>query len=293
MKDKKYWVWLSRIEGLGSIKINKLLQQFQNPENIWHQDEEELKKVEGIGEILAKKICDENYKNGLDRYIEYMEKYNIDIITIEDEEYPNKLKNIYDPPVMLYIKGNKKILQDFSISMIGCRQCSTYGKKVANDLAYELSQKGINIVSGLATGIDSFAHIGCIKAKGKTIAVLGNGLDRVYPKENIGLFNEIVKTGGAIISEYVIGTRPERMNFPARNRIVSGLSNGVIVIEAKEKSGTLITVDFAQDQGKDVFVVPGNITSPNSKGTNSLIKEGAKIVTCVEDVLEEYNNFKN
>lgn len=288
MEDKKYWIWLSRIEGLGSIRINKLLQIYKTPKDIWNQSEEELNKIDGIGEILAKRICDESYRIGLEKYIEYMKKYNIDIITIKDEQYPQKLKNIYDPPAILYIKGNKNILQDFAISIIGCRQCSSYGKTVANNMSYELAKKGINIISGMATGIDSFAHIGCINAKGKTIAVLGNGLDRIYPKENTELFNQILKTNGAIISEYIIGTKPEKMNFPARNRIVSALSDGVIVVEAKEKSGTLITVDFALEQGKNVFVIPGNITSQNSKGTNNLIKEGAKVVTCVEDVLEEY-----
>lgn len=288
MENKKYWIWLSRIDGLGSIKINKLLNIYETPQNIWNQTKEELNKIEGIGKVLVEKICDESYRIGLEKYIEYMQKYEIDIITIKDEQYPQKLKNIYDSPAILYIKGNKNILQDFAISIIGCRQCSNYGKTIANNISYELAKKGINIISGMAAGIDSFAHIGCINAKGKTIAVLGNGLDRVYPKENIELFNQILQTDGAIISEYIIGTKPEKMNFPARNRIVSGLSDGVIVIEAKEKSGTLITVDFALEQGKNVFVIPGNITSQNSKGTNNLIKEGAKVVTCVEDVLEEY-----
>ena len=155
--------------------------------------------------------------------------------------------------------------------------------------AYDLAKENITIISGMAKGIDSNAHMGCLYAKGKTIAVLGSGLDRIYPKENIRLYNEIISNSGAIVSEYVIGTIATRMNFPARNRIISGLSDGVIVVEAKEKSGTLITVDFALEQGKDIFVVPGNITSHNSVGTNELIKQGAKCVTSVKDILEEYS----
>ena len=201
----------------------------------------------------------------------------------------------------LYIRGNKEILNGKNVGIVGCRDCTDYGKKAAKYFAYNLSkEKSINIVSGLAKGVDSYAHWGSVGANiecestkncgkkqvscGKTIAVLGNGLDMIYPKENIELANEIIRSGGAIISEYPCGTKPDKMNFPARNRIISGLSKGIIVIEAKEKSGTLITVDFALEQGRDVFVVPGNINSINSVGTNDLIRQGAKMVTSYEDV---------
>lgn len=172
------------------------------------------------------------------------------------------------------------------IAMIGCRECSNYGKEVSIKFSYELAKNGITIISGMAKGIDSYSHIGCIKAGGKTIAVLGSGLDIIYPKENCLLYDEILSAKGLILSEYVIGTKPSKLNFPARNRIISGLSNGVIVVEAKGKSGTLNTVDFALEQGKDIFVVPGNITSTNSTGTNELIKQGASCVTGVEDILK-------
>ena len=171
------------------------------------------------------------------------------------------------------------------IAMVGCRECSNYGKEVSIKFSYELAKNNITIISGMAKGIDSYSHIGCIKAGGKTIAVLGSGLDIIYPKGNSLLYDKILSTGGLILSEYVIGTKPTKLNFPARNRIISGLSNAIVVIEAKEKSGTLNTVDFALEQGKDVFVVPGNITSANSIGTNDLIKQGAKCVTGVEDIL--------
>lgn len=186
----------------------------------------------------------------------YMKENNIEIITINDKEYPELLKQIYDPPKRLYVKGNKNILNNNSIAIIGAREATEYGKNAAKYFAYNLAKEGINIVSGLAKGIDSYAHIGAICSNEKTIAVVGTGLDIVYPKENKYLEEKIIKTSGAIISEYPLGTPPQKRNFPERNRIISGLSKGVIVVEAKEKSGTLITVDFALEQGRDVYVVP-------------------------------------
>lgn len=217
-----------------------------------------------------------------------MQQNDIDIISIQDEQYPILLKEIYNPPINLYVRGNKQILNFPSIAIIGCRQASEYGKNIANNFAYKLSKNGFNIISGLAKGIDSFAHIGAINAKSSTVAVLGNGLDMIYPKENINIARNILNMGGAIISEYPLGTKPDKVNFPLRNRIISGMCNAVLVIEAKEKSGTLITVDFALEQGRDVFVVPGNINSANSIGTNELIKQGARLVTSWKEIVEEY-----
>ena len=189
---------------------------------------------------------------------------------------------------MLYTKGNKKILNDFSLAIIGCRENTKYGEIVASKISYELSKRGVITVSGLAKGIDSIAHKATIDANGKTIAVIGSGIDIIYPKENENLVNKIIENGGIIISEYIVGTKPNRYHFPARNRIISGISNGVIVIEAKKKSGTMITVDFALEQGRDVFAVPGSILSNNSEGTNELIKNGAKCITNICDILEEF-----
>ena len=233
-------------------------------------------------------MLDKEKRKNLNNHLEYIKNNKIEIITIKDKEYPQILKQIYDPPIAIYLIGNKNILNDTNIAIIGCRECSEYGKNMARQLAYNIANNKINIVSGLAKGIDAESHIGAIKANAKTIAVLGNGIDTIYPKENITIAKEIIEKGGAIITEYPLGTKPQRKNFPERNRIVSGISKGVIVVEAKEKSGTLITVDFALEQGRDVFVVPGNLNSKNSVGTNELIKQGAKIITSYKDIIEEY-----
>ena len=315
LENKKYWIWFSLIKGLGCVRKNNLLKIYGTPEEIYKLSKRELLKVDGIGEETVTNIIEAKNEKILNYHIKYMEENNIDIIHICEKSYPQALKQIYDAPVSLYIRGNKEILNGKSIGIVGCRECTDYGKKAAKYFAYNLSkEKSVNIVSGLAKGVDSYAHWGSVGANiecesikncgkkqescgklnddcgklkndcGKTIAILGNGLDMIYPKENIELANEIIRNGGAIISEYPCGTKPDKMNFPARNRIISGLSKGIIVIEAKEKSGTLITVDFALEQGRDVFVVPGNINSINSVGTNDLIKQGAKMVTSYEDI---------
>lgn len=283
LENKRYWIWLSLIKNLGSKRKLKLLELYKTPEEIYKLTKEELMNINGIGEAIANDIMISKNEEILNYHIKYMKENNIKIININEREYPQALKEIYDPPISLYVKGNIEKLNNKNIGIVGCRECTTYGKKSAEYFAYNLSKQNINIVSGLAKGIDSYAHLGSLN-NGNTIAVLGNGLDMIYPKENLELANEIVKRGGTIISEYPCGTKPDKMKFPARNRIISGISSGIIVIEAKEKSGTLITVDFALEQGREVFVVPGNINSINSVGTNDLIKQGARLVTTYEDV---------
>ena len=213
----------------------------------------------------------------------------IEEICICNKEYPEQLKYIYDPPQKLYVLGNKEILTQKGVAIVGSRKATEYGKKVALQISKELSEKGINIISGLALGIDTYAHLGTLQenGKGKTIAVLGSGLDEIYPKQNIELAKQILKRGGCIITEYPTGTKPEKLNFPQRNRIISGLASGVVVVEATEKSGALITAEFALEQGREVFAVPGNIYSETAIGTNNLIKQGAKLVTSYEDITEE------
>lgn len=194
------------------------------------------------------------------------------------------MSQIANPPNNLYVLGNKELLREECVSIVGCRECSLYGSKVSRYLSFSLAKHGKIIVSGLAIGIDTNAHIGALKAKGRTIAVLASGLDVIYPKENIELARKIIKSGGAIISEYPLGTQPLKENFVARNRIISGLSNSIIVVEAKMHSGSLITANYAVEQGRNVFAVPGNIFSKNSEGTNELIKQGAEPITNISKI---------
>lgn len=208
----------------------------------------------------------------------------IEEISINSKEYPERLKNIYDSPKKLYILGNKSLLHRKGVAIVGARESTLYGKNVAYELAIQLSQSGIVIISGLALGIDTYAHIGALQ--GGTIAVLGSGINNIYPKENIELARRIIKNNGCIISEYPLSSKPERLHFPQRNRIISGLSEGVIVVEASKKSGALITAEFALEQGKEVFAVPGDVRRKQSEGTNQLIKDGAMIVTGYKDILE-------
>ena len=218
----------------------------------------------------------------------------IEEILLDSKEYPSKLKNIYDVPIKIYVLGDKKLLNEKAIAIVGTRMATRYGKKISYEFAKEISKKGINIISGMALGIDSYAHLGCIKAQneidskktGKTIAVMGSGFNNIYPKENIELARKIIKSGGCIITEYTIETKPEKINFPKRNRIISGLSDGVLVVEADKKSGALITAEFALEQGKEVFSVPGDITRRQSKGCNELIKDGAFLVTSPQDIID-------
>lgn len=213
-------------------------------------------------------------------------KYKVIKVDINSKFYPERLRNISSPPKQLYCLGNLELLNyKNNIAVIGSRNCSFYGERAAKDFAFNLAKSNVCIVSGLAKGIDSFAHIGALNAKGRTIAVLGSGLDNIYPKENQKLFRDIIENNGLVITEYPLGTPVLKQNFPARNRIISGISDCVLVVEARKNSGTNITVDFALEQGKDVYVIPGNIYSKTSDGTNYLITEGAIPVLSYKDVL--------
>lgn len=206
-------------------------------------------------------------------------------VNLGEIKYPYLLSQIYSPPKKLYVIGNAEILREKSIAIVGCREASEYGKNIAKDLAYNLGKNNIITVSGLARGIDTYCHIGSVKAKARTIAVVAHGLDMIYPKENRNLAIKILKFGGAIVSEYPLGSKPLKSNFPARNRIISGLCKSLVVIEAKQKSGSLITANFALNEGRNVYAVPGNINNINSEGTNELIKNGANLLTSYLDLI--------
>ena len=285
-ENMKYWIWLSRIENIKSIQKEILLEKYKYPENIWKLNENELGKIKELDKRCVKEILNKNYRENLEKYDRYLKENNIKLITIFDKNYPQKLKNIYDKPIVLFAKGNLNLLNQDGVAIIGCRDCSEYGKESAKKLSYNIAKQNKCIISGLARGIDTFAHIGALEAGGGTIAVLGSGLDNIYPIENKYLYERIIQNGGLIITEYIIGAKINKLNFPQRNRIISGISDGIVVVEAKKKSGALITVDFGLEHGKEIFAVPGNINSINSIGTNNLIKQGANLVNNYKDVLD-------
>ncbi len=285
MEDREYLIALNMVEGLGSIRITRLLDYFSNIRDIFESSENQLRSVAGIGKEISLRIRGFN-NNLLKEELELCKRNNIEIISILDEDYPKDLKNIPDAPVILYIKGGLNN-SSLNIAVIGSRKASSYGLSTAKRISSQLASLGVTVISGMARGIDSAAHEGALEVSGQTVAVLGSGLLNIYPPENIKLAKQISQNG-AVISEFSLRTPPLRENFPRRNRIVSGLSRGVVVVEAAQRSGALITADLALDQGRDVFAVPGEVDSPTSYGTNYLIKQGAKLIDSAEDVLEEY-----
>ncbi|MBQ8300165.1 MAG: DNA-processing protein DprA [Clostridia bacterium] len=250
-----YWLWLATLENVGSVRVQSLLRKFKDPERIYKASKKELLEVEGIGEKISENILKNKDEILISRMSKYMENNGIYQVSICDKNYPEALKNIYDPPITLFYKGDIKLANTDCVSIVGSRNASTYGRETAFKIGKDLAQKGYTIVSGMAQGIDTEAHRGALDAEGKTIAVVGTGLDRVYPLENYKLCKKIEEKG-LVLSEYVVGTRPDAMNFPARNRIISGLSDNLIVVEAARRSGALITVDLALEQGKNVYAVP-------------------------------------
>jgi DNA processing protein len=281
-----YYYWLTTSKGIGIKKARQILEYFGDIQSVWEGGINDLLKIGNISKQVAENLIKRRDKGLLLKEINNIKAKNIDIICIEDDLYPENLKNIYDPPLIIYTKGNIKKCRKY-IAIVGSRRCSLYGKMVARNISKLLCQYDIGIVSGMARGIDTEAHLGAIDGNGFTIAVLGNGPDIVYPPENIKVMQMIENTG-AIISEYPPGYEPTPYNFPARNRIISGICHGILVVEAGEKSGALITASYALEEGRDVFAIPGNILSESSIGTNKLIKDGAKTVTDISDILYEF-----
>jgi DNA processing protein len=282
----KYWLALNFLSDVGPVLSRRLLSAFKTPENIFSMPLDELRKVEGVGGNRARSIACFDRWDAVEKEIENAGKHNISLVTINDDLYPDGLRRIHNAPFVLYLKGDLEEADKYAVSIVGSRKATEYGMLAAERMGYKLASIGLTVVSGMARGIDTAAHKGALKAGGRTIAVLGSGLDIPYPASNCGLMKEIADSG-SVISEFPLGTRPSRENFPRRNRIISALSMGVIVIEAALDSGSLITVGYALEQGKDVFAVPGNITSETSRGTNDLIKKGAKLVENAEEVINE------
>ncbi|WAM32090.1 DNA-processing protein DprA [Caldicellulosiruptor naganoensis] len=286
---KLYWLWLYTIKGIGPKKFRQIKQEFGTIENAYSNRREF--NLEGFPQNIKEAIRSSDL-NEAEKVLEFCIKNSINIILEDDEFYPAEFKDFDHSPVILFAKGNLNVLKTQNkISMVGTREPTYYGKRVARELASLVAQQNIVVVSGMARGIDTFCHMGALE-NGTTIAVLGCGVDVVYPKENYKLYNQIVEKG-CVISEFLPKTLPDRMNFPQRNRIVAMLSPCLVVIEAAEKSGTFSTVDFALEMGKEVFAVPGNIFSQKSSGTNRLIKEGARIVCSYQDFLEDLKEIYN
>lgn len=289
--NKITFSWLNSINGISNGIIGKFIEYFKTPENIWYNFMQEKDNINFINENIKMQLIRKKNKFP-EILLERIKKENISIITIFDEDYPKKLKTINNPPYILYIKGDVSYFDGVLIAVVGSRKATNYGKWVTEKLTKELAELGVIIVSGFANGLDTIAHKTAIKHNTKTIAVLGSGIDIIYPKKNINIYNEVI-SNGMIITEQTFGMSPLASNFPNRNRIISGLCEGVLIVEAKEKSGTLITASHAAEQGREVFVVPGNIDSIYSKGTNALIKDGAKITTSIYDICEEIGFLKN
>jgi DNA processing protein len=286
-KDTKYWVGFSLIPRIGRLKLSLLESHFGDLKSAWQASPGELKKA-GLDKGLANAVNYWRDKISLDAEMEKLGKYGVKAVTCNDPDYPARLKEIYDYPPVLYIRGKLLPQDDWCLAVVGTRRSTVYGRQAAEELATDLARNKITIVSGLARGIDSVAHQSALRAGGRTIAIAVCGLDIVYPAENAALAREIIKQG-ALISEFPLGTRPKSDNFPRRNRILSGLSLGVLVVEADETSGAMITAHLALEQNREVFAVPGSILSPASWGTNRLIHEGAKLVLSYTDILEELN----
>jgi len=281
-----YWLALALTPGLGPTRIKKLIEHYGTAERVFHASLTELEAT-GMRAVSAQSLATGKSLELAQQECAKAVEARARIISLSDPEYPQRLKEIYDPPVVLFVKGSIDVLAQPGIAMVGTRHPTPYGSGMAERLSTDLAARGLVIISGLARGIDTASHRGAVAAKGKTIAVLGTGIDVMYPKENTRLTEQIVALGGALITEFPVGTSPVPQNFPIRNRIISGMSAGVLVVEAAEYSGTRITSRLALEQNRDVYAVPGNVTNKNSWGPNTLIKQGAKLVATWEDVWEE------
>lgn len=288
MTDPRYWVGLSLIPQIGPVKVRRLLDHFGDLATAWQAGPHELAAA-GLDQRALENLLSTRHQIDLDAEMQKIARAGVQVLTWADSNYPTLLAAIPNPPPVLYVKGELRPEDEWSIAVVGTRRASTYGREVTRQLVADLVRNGITIVSGLARGIDAHAHRSALDAQGRTIAVLGSGVDVIYPPEHENLAREIVNHG-ALVSEYPLGTKPDGPNFPARNRIISGLALGTLIVEGDRKTGAHITIEDALEQGRETFAVPGNIFNATSRGPNTMIQQGeAKLVICASDILEELN----
>ncbi|MFP4164640.1 MAG: DNA-processing protein DprA [Chitinispirillaceae bacterium] len=283
------WIALNSISGLGPVRIGQLLEHFGSPEEVFRTSPDLLRKQGLIPESCLQRLKDDSLFPNACKQLEKCRKSGVQILTLDHDQYPMYLKEIFAPPPVLYVKGDLSVFKKHAFAVVGTRSPTSYGKQVARKLAGDISTELV-IVSGLAKGIDTAAHESCLEKRGKTVAVLGCGIDRIYPRDNEELAERIC-SNGTLVSEFPLGAAPEAFNFPRRNRIISGLSSGVLVVEAGAKSGALITAHYALQQGREVFAVPGPINSPMSIGTFNLLKQGAVPVSSAQDIMENISGI--
>lgn len=288
-ETSSFWLAFSYVPGVGSVRITRLLEAFGDLECAWHADANALRRA-GMGPKTIEAILRVRSELDLELAKVRLQRLGVRILTLHSEDYPETLKQIQGPPACLFVKGDIREHDRFAVAIVGTRRASAYGKAMAEKIAGELALMKLTIISGLARGIDGIAHQAALRSQGRTFAILGSGIDQIYPSEHRKLAEAICKNG-AVISEYPPGTAPEGHHFPARNRIIAGLAMGVIVIEAPDRSGALITADFAAEQGKDVFALPGDANRKTSRGTNRLIQDGAHPLLAAEDVMDVLNLF--
>ncbi len=287
LDQRAYWVGLNLVKGIGSVRFKGLVDVFGSPEAAWNAPPQAWADA-GLGQKVVESFQRVRKGVSLEQVWERIQSLGAEVLTWDDDRYPRHLKEIDQPPPVLYVRGSLIPDDDWAVAIVGTRRATAYGRQVTEEVATALAHSGVTIVSGLARGVDSIAHQAALTAGGRTLAVLGNGVDLIYPPENQRLASQVMEHG-ALVSDYALGTQPDGINFPPRNRIISGLSMAVIIVEAGDTSGALITASFAAEQGRDVFAVPGNINAPQSKGTNRLIRDGAQPLLSPQDVLEALN----
>jgi DNA processing protein len=284
--DLKYWVALHRVQGLGPVRFGRIETYFGNMEAAWSASRLQLREA-GLENAYVEELDRLRRETSPDGELEKLDQLGIQPVYLRSPEYPESLREIFDPPSVLYVKGVVPVEHTHSVAVVGSRRPTPYGREMSRRLSAELASSGVTVYSGLARGIDGIAHRAAVDTDGQTVAVVGGGLDSIYPAEHTELAQDIVNHGGAVVTEYPVGTRPKPEHFPRRNRVISGLTRGVVVVEGKRTSGAMLTVKWALEQDREVFAVPGNVLSENSDGPNWLIQQGAKLVTSGHDVLEE------